>query len=151
MNPNLPASAVNDSFRKLAKLHDETCDSDPEHWYMKKFKKRKADYSDLLDELDKTPAERQQLLRGYWEPNDLEREEGKKKPTAAHRAIAALARTVRGNATIDWTLRKNVRARLRVLVKRILRTSGCPPDKQEKAARTVLEQAEAVSADWAAL
>ena len=62
-----------------------------------------------------------------------------------------LTGTVRGNVTIDWTLRENVRARLRVLVKRILRTSGYPPDKQEKAARTVLEQAEAVSADWAAL
>ena len=62
-----------------------------------------------------------------------------------------LARTVRSNVTIDWTLRENVRARLRVLVKRILRTSGYPPDKQKKATRTVLEQAEAVSADWAAL
>ncbi len=62
-----------------------------------------------------------------------------------------LTRTVRSNVTIDWTLRENVRARLRVLVKRILRTSGYPPDKQKKATRTVLEQAEAVSADWAAL
>ena len=62
-----------------------------------------------------------------------------------------LARTVRSNVTIDWTLRENVRARLRVLVKRILRTSGYPPDKQKKATRTVLEQAEAVSADWAVL
>ena len=44
-----------------------------------------------------------------------------------------LARTVRSNVTIDWTLRENVRARLRVLVKRILRTSGYPPDKQKKA------------------
>ena len=58
---------------------------------------------------------------------------------------------MRSSVTIDWTLRENVRARLRVLVKRILRTSGCPPDKQKKATRTVLEQAEAVSTDWAAL
>ena len=79
-----------DLIRKLAELRGETCDPDPEHWYKKKFEKD-ADYSDLLDELDKTPDERQQLLRGYWEPNDLEREEGKKKPAAAHRAIAALA------------------------------------------------------------
>ena len=79
-----------DLIRKLAELRGETCDQDPEHWYKKKFEKD-ADYSDLLDELDKTPDERQQLLRGYWEPNDLEREEGKKKPAAAHRAIAALA------------------------------------------------------------
>ena len=61
-----------------------------------------------------------------------------------------LVETVRNNVTIDWTLRENVRAHLRVLVKRILRKHGYPPDKQEKATRTVLEQAEALSAEWAA-
>ena len=79
-----------DLIRKLASLHRETCDPDPELWYRKKFEKE-ADYSDLLDGLAKTPAERQQLLRGYWEPNDQEREEGEKKPPAAHRALATLA------------------------------------------------------------
>ena len=68
-------------------------------------------------------------------------------PSARRRTLRTiarkLARTVRSSVTIDWTLR--------ALVKRILRTSGCPPDKQKKATRTVLEQAEAVSADWAAL
>ena len=79
-----------DLIRKLAKLCGETCDPDPELWYRNKFE-RAADYSNLLDELAKTPAERQQLLRGYWEPNDREREEGEKQPTAAHRVIASLA------------------------------------------------------------
>ena len=66
------------------------------------------------------------------------------------RAIAReLVETVRGNVTIDWTLRENVRANLRRLVKRILRRHGYPPDKQEKATRTVLEQAEVLSAGWA--
>ena len=60
-----------------------------------------------------------------------------------------LVETVRGNVTIDWTLRENVRAHLRVLVKRILRKHGYPPDKQEKATRTVLEQAEVLSEGWA--
>ena len=60
-----------------------------------------------------------------------------------------LVDTVRKNVTIDWTLRENVRAHLRVLVKRILRKHGYPPDKQEKATRTVLEQAEVLSAGWA--
>ena len=60
-----------------------------------------------------------------------------------------LVETVRNNVTIDWTLRENVRAHLRVLVKRILRKHGYPPDKQEKATRTVLEQAEALSEAWA--
>ena len=60
-----------------------------------------------------------------------------------------LVKTVRGNVTIDWTLRENIRAHLRVLVKRILRKYGYPPDKQEKATQTVLEQAEALSELWA--
>jgi len=60
-----------------------------------------------------------------------------------------LADTVRKNVTIDWTVRDNVRAQLRVLVKRILRKHGYPPDKQEKATQTVLEQAEVLSAEWA--
>ena len=61
-----------------------------------------------------------------------------------------LVETVRGNVTIDWTLRENVRANLRRLVRRILRKHGYPPDKQEKATRTVLEQAEVLSQGWAA-
>jgi type I restriction enzyme R subunit len=68
----------------------------------------------------------------------------------ALRAIAReLVATVRANVTIDWTVRENVRAQLRVLVKRILRKHGYPPDKQEKATRTVLEQAELLSEGWA--
>ena len=61
-----------------------------------------------------------------------------------------LVATVRANVTIDWTLRENVRAHLRVLVKRILRKYGYPPDKQEKATQTVLEQAELLCGEWAA-
>jgi len=60
-----------------------------------------------------------------------------------------LVEKVRNNVTIDWTLRQNVRAKLRVLVKRTLRKHGYPPDKQEKATKTVLEQAEHLSAAWA--
>ncbi len=61
-----------------------------------------------------------------------------------------LVETVRKNVTIDWTVRENVRAQLRVFVKRILRKYGYPPDKQEKATQTVLEQAEVLSEGWAA-
>ena len=61
-----------------------------------------------------------------------------------------LVSTIRENVTIDWTLRENVRAKLRVYVKRILRKYGYPPDKQEKATQTVLEQAEVLSEEWAA-
>ena len=60
-----------------------------------------------------------------------------------------LVETVRNNLTIDWTRRENVRANLRRLVKRVLRKHGYPPDKQESATRTVLEQTEVLSAGWA--
>ena len=67
------------------------------------------------------------------------------------RAIAReLVTIVRANVTIDWTVRENVRAQLRVLIKRILRKHGYPPDKQEKATQTVLEQVEVLSEEWAA-
>lgn len=69
-------------------------------------------------------------------------------PTLAQIA-RELVETVKKNVTIDWTLRENVRAHLRVIVKRILRKYGYPPDKQEKATQTVLEQAEVLSEMWA--
>jgi len=61
-----------------------------------------------------------------------------------------LVDTVRKNTTIDWTVKESVRAKLRTMVKRILRRYGYPPDKQEKATQTVLEQAELLCRDWAA-
>jgi type I restriction enzyme R subunit len=53
-----------------------------------------------------------------------------------------LVKTVRQNVTIDWTVRESARAKLRVMVKRLLRKYGYPPYKQEKATQTVLKQAE---------
>ncbi len=64
------------------------------------------------------------------------------------RAIAQeLVETVRENLEIDWMLRESVRAKLRVLVKKVLRRHGYPPDKQQKATRIVLEQAELLSTE----
>ncbi len=59
-----------------------------------------------------------------------------------------LVQAVRNSVTIDWTEREGVRAKIRVMVKRILRKYGYPPDKQEKATQTVLQQAELLCADW---
>jgi len=64
--------------------------------------------------------------------------------TIAHELVEA----VRKSVTIDWTVRENARAQIRVIVKRILRKYGYPPDKQEKATQTVLEQAEVLCHDW---
>ena len=61
-----------------------------------------------------------------------------------------LVQTVRRSVTIDWTVKESVRAKLRTTVKRLLRKYGYPPDKQEKATLTVLQQAESLCKDWAA-
>jgi type I restriction enzyme R subunit len=61
-----------------------------------------------------------------------------------------LVALVRQNATIDWTLKEQARARLRTLVKRLLRQHGYPPDQQEQATQTVIQQAELFSREWVA-
>ena len=60
-----------------------------------------------------------------------------------------LVEQVRANTTIDWTIRESVRARLRVIVKRILRKYGYPPDKRAIATENVLKQAENFADEWA--
>ena len=62
----------------------------------------------------------------------------------AHELLVSL----RENVTVDWAHRESARARMRVLVKRILRKYGYPPDLQDAAVQTVLQQAEALSASW---
>ena len=61
-----------------------------------------------------------------------------------------LLKSLRSNVSVDWQHRESARARMRVLVKRILRKHGYPPDLQAAAVQTVLQQAEALSAKWAA-
>ena len=79
-----------DLIRKLAAIHGDDPEPKPESWYHQKYSKQ-PDYSDLLDQLTRTPSERQNSLRAYFETNEQERDEGRKQPTEAHRAIAALA------------------------------------------------------------
>lgn len=61
-----------------------------------------------------------------------------------------LTQMIRKSVTIDWTQRESVQAEIRLKVKKILRKYGYPPDKQEKATLTVLEQAEHIAANWVA-
>jgi type I restriction enzyme R subunit len=62
---------------------------------------------------------------------------------------AELISQVKKSVTIDWTLRESARAKIKVMVKRILNRHGYPPDMQEEAVRTVLKQAELLCAEWA--
>ena len=61
-----------------------------------------------------------------------------------------LLSNLKNNASVDWQHRESARARMRILVKRILRKYGYPPDLQDAAVQTVLQQAEVLSAKWAA-
>jgi type I restriction enzyme R subunit len=61
-----------------------------------------------------------------------------------------LVTQIRKSVTIDWTLRESARAKIKVLVKRILRKHGYPPDLQDEATKLVLQQAELLCAEWAA-
>lgn len=81
---------VLDLIRRVAVLEGEDCRDDPEAWYVERHQERPS-YASLIDRLAPTPSLRQQTLRAYFEPTDAEREEGKKVPTAAHKAIAKLA------------------------------------------------------------
>jgi type I restriction enzyme R subunit len=64
----------------------------------------------------------------------------------AHELVAS----IKGSVSVDWMHRETARARMRVLVKRLLRKYGYPPDLQDAAVQNVLQQAEALSAQWAA-
>ena len=62
-----------------------------------------------------------------------------------------LLMSLRENVSVDWAHRQSARARMRVLVKHILRKYGYPPDLQDLAVQTVLQQAEALSSGWSVL
>jgi hypothetical protein len=83
---------VIDLVRKLAAMRGEVCDPDPESWFHDVFGEAPT-YSDLLKKLCRTQAERQQLLRSYFETSADEEASGQRQPTKAHRAVAALAKS----------------------------------------------------------
>ena len=81
---------VLDLAGKLMAMSGEKA-SDPHKWYRGKYKSD-PDYSDLIERTAPTPAERQQVLRRYFEPDPADEADALRRPTAAHRAIADLAK-----------------------------------------------------------
>ena len=59
-----------------------------------------------------------------------------------------LVEKVKANTSIDWTIRESIQARLRIIVKELLRKYGYPPDKQELAMDNILQQAELFAKEW---
>jgi len=94
-------------------------DEETEAWYRETYD-QEPDYSELLDALTSTSEERQQLLRSYFEPTGEEREEGKKTPTYAHRAIARMVR----NGNVQMILTTNFDR----LLEQALQDEGVQPD-----------------------
>jgi len=82
---------VLDLVRKQAALANQDPEPDPAAWYLEQFGEE-PDYSKLLKQFGKTRAERNGLLREYFEPSEDEREHGVKMPTVSHRAIAKLVK-----------------------------------------------------------
>jgi len=110
-----------DLIRQLAAAQDVDLanDEETEAWYRETYK-QEPDYSDLLDVLTSTSAERQALLRGYFEPTDEKREEGRKAPTDAHQAIARMVR----NGNVQMILTTNFDR----LLEQALQDEGVQPD-----------------------
>lgn len=80
---------VLDLIRKICILEEGKEASDPESWFKSKYDSE-PNYNELLKEVAQTPAERRNLLKQYFEPNEKDKEEGNKMPSLAHRAIASL-------------------------------------------------------------
>jgi hypothetical protein len=82
-----------DLVRRIAALEGaaDQCNPDPERWYVARFGTH-LDYSDVLDQLSTTSADRRQILRSYFEPTGEDREQGRKQPSAAHKAVAQLVK-----------------------------------------------------------
>jgi hypothetical protein len=118
---------VLDLIERVAQLSDADTAGDPVAWFRERYE-REPDYSVLLEALAGEPAERQRLLRAYFEPDDDDREQGRKMPTAAHRAIAELVR--------DGAIRVIVTTNFDRLLERALEDVGIVP--------TVLATADAV-------
>lgn len=82
---------VTDLIKKLAILNKDKCTPTPEEWFKNKYSEE-PDYSNILSKLVKTPSERVNFLKSYFEPNEQEREQNLKQPTIAHRNIAKLVK-----------------------------------------------------------
>jgi hypothetical protein len=78
-----------DLIERVAVTNGEVCEPEPDKWYIGNYGKE-PNYSELLSTVAKSPTERRNLLRGYFEPTHEESEEGKKAPTKAHKALAKL-------------------------------------------------------------
>lgn len=83
----------------------------------------------------------------YLSDNQTKRRIAKGEPVAKSDSDS-LTVTLKGSISVDWAGRDSVRARMRVMVKRILRKYGYPPDLQDAAVQKVLQHAEGFSADW---
>ena len=130
---------------------------------VKKYRNRALETAAIIEELirlakDLRDAERRGASLGltddetaFYEALEVNDSAVKVLGDATLKKIAQdLAKSVRESATIDWTLKGSVQAEMRVKVKRILRKYGYPPDKQEQAVKTVVEQAELFADSWAA-
>jgi SIR2-like domain len=109
---------VLDLIKKFAAVEGEDWGDKPDEWYRAKYR-REPDYSELLNKLANTSAERMNLLRAYFEADEADREANKKQPTPAHHAIARLV--------TDGYIRVIVTTNFDRLMERALEAAGVVP------------------------
>lgn len=109
---------VEDLIRKVAVIEGKSCGENPAAWFVETYGKEPG-YTELLEAAAKTSSERMALLRAYFEPNEEERESGKKAPTPAHHAIARLV--------TDGYIRVIVTTNFDRLMERALEAAGVVP------------------------
>jgi type I restriction enzyme R subunit len=122
---------------------------------IQKYKNRSLETAQIIDELIKLAKEMREASRrgekiglseeelAFYDALEVNDNAVKVLGDDTLKTIARkLVDTVKKNATIDWTLKESARAKLRTMVRRLLREYGYPPDKQEQATKLVLEQAE---------
>ena len=136
INPDLPLCAIEDAVARITRAESPSL-----------FENNRRFHKFLTDGVDVEYQAKGRTVYDALEVNDsavMELGDDTLKAIASE-----LVRSIRRNVTIDWTVKESVRAKLRVTVRRLLKKYGYPPDKQEQATQTVLQQAELLCKDWA--
>jgi hypothetical protein len=138
-------------YQKITDIYATALDYDPSATATKRFfaavqnKMHYAVHGQTAAEVivDRADHQKQNMGLTTWENAPKGMGDDKLKLIAAE-----LISQVKRSVIIDWTLRESARARIKVMVKRILNKHGYPPDLQEEAVKTVLAQAELLCAEW---
>ncbi len=138
--------------RKFSEMLDEA---------LKKYKNRSIDSAQIVKELvdlarkvreEKSEGKNLNLTREEEAFYDALADNDSARGILGDKVLAEIAkevtRLIKQNVSVDWEIRESVQAKLKVMIKRLLREYGYPPDKEKMATELVLKQAEGFAEDW---